>query len=323
VWPRVHRTLGYSGLERMSAIWVLRGIDRQFARIERAVQDAPRPYRLVALSDHGQSQGAPFRQRYGRTLEDLVRELTGVGDVEVQRQGTEGPSFLRASLTEVAEGPGLVGRAARVMGRRLGSRRGPAGAPPEVVVMASGCLGLVSFPRQPGRLSLERIESLYPRLVDGLREHPGVGFLLVRSERCGALVVGAEGVHHLDTGRIDGPDPLAPFGPNAPATVRRTDTFEHCPDIVLNSTYWREDDEVAAFEELVGSHGGLGGGQSHPFVLYPSSLSAPAEPIVGAVAMHRQMRRWLVELGQVEHAPAMEQPTGRDEHSAPRQVQHV
>src|SRR5947209_3773406 len=64
--PAVYTTfLGYdevahhSGLERMSAVWVLRGIDRQFARIERAVQDAPRPYHFVVLSDHGQSQGAP------------------------------------------------------------------------------------------------------------------------------------------------------------------------------------------------------------------------------------------------------------------------
>jgi hypothetical protein len=57
------------------------------------------------------------------------------------------------------------------------------GRPPEVVVMASGCLGLLSFPRQPGRLTLEHIEALYPSLVEGLREHPGVGFLLVRSEK--------------------------------------------------------------------------------------------------------------------------------------------
>ena len=45
--------------------------------------------------------------------------------------------------------------------------------------------------------------------------------------------------------------------------------FAHCPDIVLNSTYWAETDEVAAFEELVGSHGGMGGEQSHPLALFP------------------------------------------------------
>jgi len=306
--PVVYTTfLGYdevahhSGLERMSAIWVLRGIDRQFARIERAVQDAPRPYHLVVLADHGQSQGATFRQRYGQTLEELVAELTGASSIESQEQGTEGPSFLQASVAEVAKGRGPQAGIARFFGGLRHYRR-EIGQSPEVVVMASGCLGLISFPRQPGRLTLERIEALYPSLLGGLREHPGIGFLLVRSEKHGALAIGAEGTNYLDQDRVEGQDPLEPFGPNAVAKVRRTDSFEHCPDIVLNSTYWKEDDEVAAFEELVGSHGGMGGSQGYPFVLYPGSWSAPAEPIVGAEAMHWQLRRWLVELGQDEHA---------------------
>jgi hypothetical protein len=285
----------------MTAVWILRGIDRQFARIERAVQDAPRPYHFVVLSDHGQTQGAPFRQRYGKTLEQLVQELTAAGSLEMEEQGTEGPSFLRASLTEVAKGRGPQAWIARHLGalRQSAPRSGPA---PEVVVMASGCLGLVSFPRQAGRMTLEHLQTAYPRLIDGLRAHPGIGFLLVRSEKRGALAMGAAGIHYLDERRIEGSDPLEPFGPNAAGKVRRTDGFEHCPDIVINSTYWQEDDEVAAFEELVGSHGGMGGTQGHPFVLYPLAWSVPEAPIVGAEAMHIQLRRWLAELGQTEHA---------------------
>ena len=34
--------------------------------------------------------------------------------------------------------------------------------------------------------------------------------------------------------------------------------------------------EVAPFEEFMGSHGGLGGWQSHPFALVPSGWSEPA-----------------------------------------------
>jgi uncharacterized membrane protein YvlD (DUF360 family) len=310
--PVVYTTfLGYdevahhSGLERMSAIWVLRGIDRQFARIQRAVRDAPRPYHFVVLSDHGQTQGAPFRQRYGQTLEDLVRELTGAASLESQKQGTEGPGFLQASIAEVAKGHGPQAWLARHLARQDAPRTG---RPPEVVVMASGCLGLISFPRAPGRLTLEHIEAVYPNLLEGLRGHPGIGFLLVRSSEFGALAIGAEGVNYLDEGRVDGLDPLAPFGPNAADKVRRTDRFEHCPDVVLNSPYWAAEDEVAAFEELVGSHGGMGGGQSFPFVLYPGTWSAPAEPIVGAESMHAQLRRWLVELGQTEHTAKLVPP---------------
>src|SRR5262249_31970351 len=63
----------HSGIERHDALAVLRDLDRQIARIEVAARDAPRPYRLVVLSDHGQSQGETFLDRFGETLEDLVR----------------------------------------------------------------------------------------------------------------------------------------------------------------------------------------------------------------------------------------------------------
>jgi hypothetical protein len=96
---------------------------------------------------------------------------------------------------------------------------------------------------------------------------------------------------------VVGEDPLAPFGPNAASHVRRTDSFPHCPDLVVNSTYWADSDEVAAFEELVGSHGGMGGEQSHPFVLFPGEWRRPDEPVVGAETLHRQMRAWLADLG--------------------------
>ncbi len=229
---------------------------------------------------------------------------------------SEALGYLGASLTEAAAGAGAPAKALRRVTRststdgevRLGEdgrprAKGEGGEkePPEVVVMASGCLGLISFPRQPGRVSMERLQALYPGLLPALREHAGIGFVLVRSQEHGAVVLGAAGSHYLDEGRLEGVDPLAPYGPNAPRHVSRTDGFAHCPDIVLNSTYWQEWDEVAAFEELVGSHGGLGGSQSHPFLLHPVSLAVPEQELVGAEAVHRQLRRWLVQLGHSEY----------------------
>ena len=95
---------------------------------------------------------------------------------------------------------------------------------------------------------------------------------------------------------------LAPFGPRAADHVRRTDRFTTCPDIVVNSTYWEETDEVAAFEELVGSHGGMGGEQSHPFLLAPVDLPLPDEELVGAEHVHRVFRGWLTQLGHPGYA---------------------
>ena len=86
--------------------------------------------------------------------------------------------------------------------------------------------------------------------------------------------------------------------------MRRTDAFPHCPDIVVNGHFWEELEEVAAFEELVGSHGGMGGGQAHPFVLHPERLPWPDEPVVGAANVHRILRGWLAQLGQTAYDDA-------------------
>jgi uncharacterized membrane protein YvlD (DUF360 family) len=303
----------HSGVERPDTLAVLRRLDRQIARITAAAADATRPYHLVVLSDHGQSQGATFLDRYGITLENLVTQACSAEQVDAEEAGSdESLSYLGASLTEVSGTEGALGRSVRAMTRRrqvdgevvLGedparelAARGGEAALPEISVMASGCLGLISFPREQGRVSLERIAVLYPGLMSALREHPGIGFAMVRSEQAGALAIGPRGVHRLADGQVEGEDPLVPFGPNAPHHLRRTDGFEHCPDIVVNSTYWADTDEVAAFEELVGSHGGMGGEQSHPFVLAPADWAMPAEPIVGAEAMHRHLRGWLADLG--------------------------
>ena len=62
----------HSGLERADTLEALRKLDQQFARIDRARRYAPRPYEIVVLSDHGQTQGATFKQRNGYGLDDLV-----------------------------------------------------------------------------------------------------------------------------------------------------------------------------------------------------------------------------------------------------------
>ncbi|MEV5372954.1 hypothetical protein AB0N12_26865, partial [Streptomyces albogriseolus] len=168
----------------------------------------------------------------------------------------------------------------------------------EPVVLASGNLGLVSFPDVPHRMTKEEIDARHPALLPTLANHPGVGFLLVRSERHGGVVLGAYGAEIPLDELDDNPGPLAPFGPGAADVVRRTHTFPHTADIMVNSFYDPADGEVLAFEEQIGSHGGLGGDQSRPFLLSPLVLSAPVpdgtEP-AGAEQVHHVLRRWLTE----------------------------
>jgi hypothetical protein len=116
--------------------------------------------------------------------------------------------------------------------------------------------------------------------------------VLVRSSEQGALALGADGVHYLGDGRVEGEDPLAAFSPGAPRHLARTDGFSHVADIMVGSFYDPDLDEGCAFEELISFHGGIGGPQTEPFILAPVDLPLPDEPIVGAAAVHRLLKGW-------------------------------
>jgi uncharacterized membrane protein YvlD (DUF360 family) len=301
----------HSGIEQPDAFAVLKQHDAQLARLERAIEQAPRPYHLVVLSDHGQTQGRPFRQRYGMELEDLVRSALDGGDVYAPPVSDEGLSSVGGALTDARDeetaGSRMLARATRdrvidgevVLGPNRKAVEGSDrdASDHDAIVLASGGLGLISFPEREHRLSMEEIESLHSGLISTLVNHPGIGFAMVRSDGEGALVLGAEGTRRLRDDRVSGRDPLREFGPNAADHLRRTDGFPHCPDILVNCIYDQERNEVAPFEEFMGSHGGLGGWQSRPFVLVPAAWSEPEAPIVGVRAMHDTIRRWLSESG--------------------------
>lgn len=280
----------HSGPAHRDALQVLRSLDRAIALIARAARHAPRPYRLVLLSDHGQSHGPTFLERYGLSLGDLVRAGCGL---PVPRRagrtpsGAEAREAARAALHRPEEAAGQ------------GPERTAGAGASQPLVLASGNLGLVSFPDAPGRITREELDRRHPALLATLANHPGIGFLLVRSAAHGPVVLGPAGSeHHLATGRLIGADPLAPFGDGAAEAVRRTDRFPHTADLMVNSACDPATGAVHAFEEQIGSHGGLGGAQSHPFLLWPVELTPPTpdgEPLTGGEQVHRVLRRWLAE----------------------------
>jgi hypothetical protein len=138
----------------------------------------------------------------------------------------------------------------------------------------------------------EEIEARHPDLLEALRSHPHVGWLLVHSTRHGAVVLGPDGTNYLEEGRVSGADPLEPFSPNAGRHLLRTDGFAHVADIMVGSFYDPMTDEGCAFEELISFHGGLGGPQTRAFILAPARLPLPAEPIMGAAAVHGVLSGW-------------------------------
>jgi uncharacterized membrane protein YvlD (DUF360 family) len=307
----------HSGVESPDALDILSKLDRQLGRIESACGQAPRPYHLVVLSDHGQSSGATFKQRYGMTLEQFVGKLATDlyrvrGDVAVHEDWKHVNVFLTETIQHDRE---VVRRPVRRLLRRH-TRDGHVGlgpgadqekgqeqvrtaadeSTPHIVALASGNLGLIYSSRRSSRATLEEIEEAYPHLLEGLAKHEGIGFVMVRSRTRGPVVIGPKGRHYLADGGVEGEDPLARFGAHAPDHLRRTDCFAHAPDILVNSFYDPQANEVAAFEELIGSHGGLGGWQTQPFLLYPAEWQVGPDEIVGAEALHRVLKGWLQQL---------------------------
>jgi hypothetical protein len=270
----------HSGLERSDTLEALRKLDEQFGRIDRAIRYAPRPYRVVVLSDHGQTQGATFKQRNGYGFDELVERSLETGEVTDIMGGDEQSSMVGHAVGEAT-------------GRGGGEKRAKDDATGRhVVVLGSGNLGLVYLMEEKRRLTLEEIEARHPRLIPALREHPHVGWLLVRSEEHGPLALGGNGVRYLADDRVEGEDPLARFSPNAPRHLARTDGFSNVADIMVGSFYDPELDEGCAFEELISFHGGLGGPQTRAFILAPKELPAPEAPLVGAASVHELLKDW-------------------------------
>jgi uncharacterized membrane protein YvlD (DUF360 family) len=302
--------------ERGEAMRELESVDRAIRQLVRASQAAARPYRVVLLSDHGQSVGSTFRDRAGIGLDELIAGLmTGNPTVGTAMSDVEGYGRLNTLLTSAIRSSGFAGRAARAalrgrvqepvdgqpggptieLGPAVGERadvgegRAP-GARPELVVCASGNLALVSFTAIRGRATLEQLEDRHPGLVARLATTPGIGFVLVRSEDRGPLVLGPRGVRALADDAVTGEDPLAPFGEWAADDLRRIDAMSRVGDLVVNSDFDAGTEEVASFEPLIGCHGGFGGPQTRPFLAVPRDWPTPDAPIVGGETINTLIR---------------------------------
>jgi hypothetical protein len=305
----------HCGPERIESFAALDGVDAAIGSIAKAAEDAPRPYKFVILSDHGQSLGATFKQRYDMSLGDLVLSLmNGRATLIEQKTAGEGSTSMNSLLSEITQSSGVGPAMARVA---LGGQtsdgvvnldeeeaRPPADAS-AIAVVGSGNLGLVYFTGNDHRLTVEELEELHPNLVATVAAHPGVGLLMVRSAARGAVVFGPRGVRYLDEDRVEGEDPTELFGPHTIMSLKRQDAMTHAPDLMLLSQYDAEMGEVAAFEELIGSHGGLGGFQTRAFILHPSEWVLDEEVPLGAPAIYRNIRTWLESIGIPLGKPAV------------------
>jgi hypothetical protein len=308
-WPAMYTTyVGYDeiahhvGLDRPDAMHSLRGLDRAIRRVRSAISGhAARPYDLILLSDHGQSSGATFKQRYGGTLEELIAARASTATrVSLPNTHDAGAVYSRALGAELdnMRGHRLLGnagrltlRAQRSLQKRLVQERPDEHEAPgaaHIHVCVSGNLANIYLDLHDGKVSLSELNATHPGLVDALVEHPGIGFVVGYDERGAPIVLGKHGTRSLRTAEVTGHDPLLPYGDPAlrAQQLTRVADFPHSGDLIVNSTFY-PDGTVAAFEELIGSHGGRGGHQTDAFVLHPADMHI--EPTANATDVFAQL----------------------------------
>jgi hypothetical protein len=287
----------------------LRSIDRDIGRLERLTRRAQRcRYDFYVMSDHGQTPSVPFRQRYGVTLGGLITEnvesALSVDERSTGEQTTEAQAqILLAELRDIEARLRPAGARLLQAARRFVDERAPLYDEAEwdmtrredVVVRNSGSLAHVYFNVNTRALDLSEIALLYPRLLSSLLEHPGVGWVVGRQ---GSQVVVMDQGGTLTLGRlahVEGRHPLAdlPEPDHAAAQLRRLARYPHSGDLILLGA-WR-DGRVVTFEDQVASHGGLGGPQDYPFIIYPAEAVPSLDGGDGPVALYKHFIRYQSE----------------------------
>ncbi|MBR6090219.1 MAG: phage holin family protein, partial [Anaerolineaceae bacterium] len=265
----------HSGPESTSAYSALTGIDTAIRKVfEAAAVTTARPYEIVILSDHGQTFGATFKQRYQTTLGDYIKSLAvkhnllgkALKVVSLDKDEDNNANVMAVLNSLSSSGPGgLTRKAAETLGSAVSDdeiEKAVKEAETEandILVLASGNLVNAYFSISEKRMTFDEIEAAYPGMIMEMLSHPGVGTVLVHTGE-GPLALGEHGQRDLYTGVVTGQDPLLMYQDpdKREKQLRYLADFPNGGDLVIISPLY-EDETVAAYEELIGSHGGLGG----------------------------------------------------------------
>jgi hypothetical protein len=309
----------HAGPSRPESMRTLDQLDRVVGFFTEIIRETGQDYEIVIVSDHGQAQGATFAQLCGAALPEVIAELAADAG-----PSTDSPSIILVGADDAPAEPSgattlllnAIARSDELVARAIsrahhgvafdsGGKFSPGrvrslivpGAPPQLIVAAGGNLAHLYLADIPGRVDRERIDERYPRLIDGLAQHPFIGAVMVfGAQEESWLVLGASGWRLLtEAGTVggEGMDPIAVYGPHAASDLRLLAERHHVGDVVLLGRFDPHTGEVAAFEELVGSHGGLGGGQTGAVLIHPSDWQLPSGSVLSGTDVHELLLRHL------------------------------
>jgi hypothetical protein len=252
---------------------------------------------MIVLSDHGQSFGPTFLMRYGLTIKEFIESQLPEGTtVAISMGGDTGAMGITQATAELSNAQqqgntGVVTKQLVKQGGKLTTERQSAEAaaklaavvkPADVTAYGSGNLAQVYFNLFDRKITLTELNAAYPGMVDALVAHEGLGLVCGYLDDGTPIAMGKYGTRNLHTGEVEGTDPMLMYAPaegygtssieTRAWQARRVMDFPHAGDLMLISTVY-EDGTVAALEELIGNHGGLGGEQTDAFIFHPPDLA--------------------------------------------------
>jgi hypothetical protein len=289
--PCIYTT--YSGYDEIAhhfgpASWPalknLRYIDRRIGEIIRAIDFVPgADYQLIILSDHGQTPGYPFENRFGATLGDAVSAFLRENQTASVSSGPL--QFTRAQIGFLKDELDarkstwrhrIYRRTKNLLQQKIHDlvpetlKIDPEGG---VVITYSSSLAHLYITGSPNPLTWQEVEQAQPMLLRFLQKHKGVGFILARSEKTDELMIfhrdGYIGVSANPKFHQPELEFLRPYG--APYEVLELlyhfGLGQHCGDLVIFGAL--DEEGIACFDDQVGGHGSIGGEQSRPFLILP------------------------------------------------------
>lgn len=298
----------HAGIARPESMAALSGLDNVIGMLTEAASSAPRPYHVVFVSDHGQSQGPTFKQiNNGKNLEMIVGGLLGTPAVKSSTAPVEQESIARSLLAHSASGKGITSSVSRRLGSSYRQKTQPSvkknSDKTEIVVTGSGNLGNVWLKHFKNRPSLQQIENKYPGFVSKLLRTPGMGLAIVLDEKLNPVCIGKQGRINLKTEKVEGKNPIGSYKNIRTKELLNLAKDPHAPDLILISAKHPGSNEVYAFEELVGNHGGIGGWQTEALLLHPRELKIGKKfyengALYGSTTIHDIFTGWLADAGQ-------------------------
>ncbi|MBI3976918.1 MAG: alkaline phosphatase family protein [Chloroflexi bacterium] len=270
----------FYGPNSANAFGTLGGIDGAVARLHRASLAGPHRYRMIVFSDHGMTPAVPFARLYGRPLARLMLDLVPGEGVETTVEPRKQPSQ-DTWLGRLIDGLSSWMSQASVLTPRetLKSR--------QLAVVATSPVAHVYLKGTRRRLDLSEVAARHPALIDAVAGHEGIGAVVGREGdaivvigKAGRLLIGPNG------SVVAGRHPLGDLEEPAimAGQLRRYALMPSVGDLIVFGA--RRGDAVVCFEDQAGTHGGLGGEQSFPFLIHPAEDDLDLEHVRSATDLY-------------------------------------